>query len=220
MADVLTKNSGTEEKKDTGTAGSEIANFPTLSETRTGMAVLTDSIGFSRSRVGIIGENVAELHQQSRLVEWGVITAEIGKSDPTVILASLANLGFAWRDVARLIGVTVPAIQKWRRGGNCTGINRRNLAQLLAACQMIQSHYSVEEIGSWFEMPIYPGVPVTPLDLYEQHQQILLFEYAGNSLGLEEILNRYESNWREKYQSRYEVFTDVDGDFSIRPIAK
>lgn len=33
------------------------------------------------------------------------------------MLSDLAELGFAWRDIARLVKVSVPAVQKWRKGG-------------------------------------------------------------------------------------------------------
>jgi hypothetical protein len=115
-----------------------------------------------------------------------------------------------------MVRVSVPSVQKWRRGGKVTGDNRRMLANLVAACDLITEDYLVSEVASWFEMPLVTGIPVTPVDLYAQEQYQLLFDYAGNHTDTETVLNQLNPDWRQQYSSDFEVFAAEDGQLSIR----
>jgi transcriptional regulator with XRE-family HTH domain len=148
------------------------------------------------------------------------MTADRGKASITEMLAELADLGFAWRDIARLVGVTVAAVQKWRRGEGATGESRRRVASLLAACDLIAEHYEVREIASWFEMPLVGEAPVTPIDLYVEERVDLVFDYASGHADPEQILSDFDPRWRERYRSDFEVFRAADGQLSIRPKAE
>jgi hypothetical protein len=132
------------------------------------------------------------------------------------MLGKLAELGFAWRDVARLVGVSVPAIQKWRRGEKTSGDSRLKVANLLAACDIIAEHYMIEEVASWFEMPLVANAPVTPLDLYAANRGDLVFDFASGHTDPEVLLTEFDPEWRERYRSEFEVFDAVDGHRSIR----
>jgi hypothetical protein len=161
-------------------------------------------------------EEFGDLHQESVFAEWDGRTAHRGKAAPADLLRELADLGFAWRDVARLVGVSVAAVQKWRRNEGVSGENRRKLAGLLAACDLIAGHYSVSEIASWFEMPLLSAVPVTPMDLYAAGLHKLVFEYASGHADAERVLTEFDPEWRDHYRSDFEVFRAADGDLSIR----
>lgn len=202
---------------DRGTAGRDVAPFTQPTSTRTGAAELTDNIGFGRYRARALSEEYSDLHKQSLFAEWEVKTASRGKSSASELLAALSELGFAWRDVARLVGVSVPAVQKWRKGDGVSGESRRKLASLLAACDLIIEHYEVSEIASWFEMPLVGGAPVTPMDLYAAGQHRLVFEYGGGHSEPEQVLSEYDPDWRERHRSDFEVYRSEDGDLSIRP---
>jgi hypothetical protein len=66
-----------------------------------------------------------------------------------------------------MVGVSVPAIQKWRKAGGASGPNVKKLADLLAACRLIIDQYDkMNAIASWFEVPLDPGAPITPIDLF------------------------------------------------------
>ncbi len=133
------------------------------------------------------------------------------------MLAELAELGFAWRDVARMARVTVQAIQKWRRGAGISGENRHGIASLLAACDLVAERYGIQGVASWFEMPLLPGVPVTPIDLWGAHRPDLVFDYASGHTGPEQILTAWDPEGRDRYRSSFEVFRAEDGRLSIRP---
>lgn len=201
---------------DGGTVADEIAPPPSLSATRTAARILTDDIGFERRSVRDLNNRYNDLHQRSIFNEWRVRTAERGRASVGEMLNELAGLGFAWRDVARLVGKSVPAVQKWRRGEGASGESRLNVASLLAACDLIIDHYEVQEIASWFEMPIVSGVPITPMDLYAGARVDLVFEYAsGQRDDPEQILTDFEPDWSDRYRSDFEVFRADDGQLSI-----
>jgi hypothetical protein len=201
-----------------GTAGKEIAAPPVVDSTRTASALLTDEVGWLRSQARDVHKQADKLHQGFRGDEWRKRRADRARSSVTEMLSELADLGFAWRDVARLVGVSVPAVQKWRRGSGVSGESRLSVASLLAACDLIVEHSIVQEIASWFETPLLAGVPITPIDLYVGERPDLVFEFAtGHIADPEQVLTDFDPDWRERYRSDFEVFRADDGQLSIRP---
>lgn len=151
-------------------------------------------------------EDAGVRHLQSHFDEWVLRTSRRGHSSPTEMLEELAELGFAWRDVGRLIGVTVQATQRWRRGAGISGENRHRIASLLAACDLVAEHYGIQEVASWFEMPLLPGVPVTPIDLWDARRPDLVFEHASGHTDPEHIRTTWDPEWRARHRSDFEVF--------------
>ncbi|MFJ9377705.1 hypothetical protein [Streptomyces sp. NPDC101455] len=183
----------------------------------TATSQVTQDLGAERLRAKYEHEDKLKVHRDHLFNEWQSRAAELGKSAPAVLLGRLSDLGFAWRDVARMLGVSVAALQKWRRGEKMTGTNRLRLASLLAACDLIVSHYAVDEIASWFEMPLTTECPITPIDLYADEQPKLLFDYASGHGHPEQVLSEFVPDWRERYRSDFEVYEAMDGELAIRP---
>lgn len=203
-------------QSDPGTGGLSTATFD-ISSTRITASEVTENIGALRGEARILTEDISQFHQETWAEEWRTRTAARSKGAVKDMLAELSELGFAWRDVARLLGVSVAAVQKWRKGESHSGENRSKIAALLAACDLIAEHYGVQEIGSWFETPVLGGVPVTPLDLYASPaQRSLVFEYACGHTDPEVVLTSFDSTWRERYRSDFEVFLADDGERSVR----
>jgi len=199
-----------------GTGGVSTAKFD-VSSTRTTASEVTENVGSLRGRAQILTEDIGQFHERTWAEQWRTRTAARSKGAVKDMLSELSGLGFAWRDVARLLGVSVAAVQKWRKGESHSGENRNKIAALLAACDLIVEHYGVQEIGSWFETPVLGGVPVTPMDLYvTAAQRSLVFEYASGHTDPEVILTSFDPTWRERYRSDFEVFLADDGDRSIR----
>jgi len=198
-----------------GTAGESILPS-SLSETQLVASRLTEDVGGGRNEARVLQEKYGDLHNRSHGVEWRAASALRAKSSVATLLAELADLGFAWRDIARLVGVSVPAVQKWRKGEKASGDSRKRLASLLAACDIITDHYMVEEIASWFEVPLSSSAPVTPIDLYADDRADLVFEFASGHTDSEALLTQFSPEWREQYRSDFEVFEASDGKYSIR----
>ncbi|MDQ3152449.1 MAG: hypothetical protein M3R63_12265 [Actinomycetota bacterium] len=197
--------------------GGDISPPPLISETQTVVTLLTEDIGYHRQQTRELHEGVEQLHQKSHYVEWSVRTSERARSSPQALLEELADLGFAWRDIARLVGVSVAAVQKWRRGGRTTGENRQKIASLLAACDLVATHYGVQEAASWFEIPLVRSVPLTPIDLWAAGRVDLVFDYASGHSDSEQTVTAWDPQWRETYDSSFEVYRAGDGQLSVRP---
>ncbi len=187
-----------------------------LTETRFTPTRLTTEVGGIRSVTRALHDDVDDLHKRTHEDEWRTAAAERGKASVMSMLTELGDLGFTWRDIARMVGVSVPAMQKWRKGAKASGDSRIRVASLLAACDLIQSHYMVDEIASWFEMPLFPSAPVTPITLYAADRADLVFEFASGHVDPEALLSEFDPDWRERYRSDFEVFDAGDGHRSIR----
>ncbi|MEU8560190.1 hypothetical protein AB0C45_01715 [Streptomyces cyaneofuscatus] len=194
-----------------------LVQIPGPSTTSARQLDIVEETGFLRGQGKLLAEDSVELHQRALFTSWQQRTNERGKLAPAALLEEIADLGFGWRDVARMIGVSVPAVQKWRRAGGVTGENRRRLASLLALCDEITERYGIQEIASWFEMPISSLAPVTPIDLYAESKSTLILDHAWNQGDPEDILNAYDPDWRERFRSDFEVYLDDDRQMSIRP---
>jgi transcriptional regulator with XRE-family HTH domain len=202
---------------DLGTAGADVQPAPSPSATRTTTVLLTEDASNLRNRVQALQQNVVDTHHQTHELEWRERTSRCVRGSARDLLVQLGGLGFGWRDIARLLGVSVAAVQKWRKGESISGDNRRNIAELAAACELIAAHFYVDEIASWFETPLTGGVEITPIDLWTAGRQDLLFEYASTPSDPELLLAKFDPNWRESVSSDFEVFRGDDGQLSIRP---
>lgn len=190
-----------------------------ISETRVSAQFLTRQAGALRGQVSSLNAEGQELHRKTLFDEWVSRTADRGKQAPDELLAELSELGFAWRDIARMIGVTVPAIQKWRKTGKLTGENRNKIAGLVAACDLISEHYLVQEVASWFEMPLVMGCPLTPIDLYSGGRFDLMFDYASEHSDPSALLTEFDPEWRDNYRAQFEARYADDGRLSLHPKA-
>lgn len=216
MSNTPIRNPAVNSALETRATASSSATTSPLTQTRLVAAGLASKIGGNRSVVSALNDDFTSLHKSLHDVEWRTAAAERGKASVVSMLGELANLGFAWRDIARMVGVSVPAIQKWRKGEKTSGDSRSRLASLLAACDLIASHYMVDEIASWFEMPLSPSAPVTPITLYSANRADLVFEFASGHTDPEALLSEFDPEWRERYRSDFEVFLAGDGNHSIR----
>ncbi len=198
------------------TTGNEMWHGVPASATQTVAQLLTQDIGFERQLARLQSDDYRERHENSHFGEWAIRTRNRGRAGIQEMLEELADLGFAWRDVARLVGVSVPAVQKWRRGEGTSGENRQKVAGLLAACDLVSDHYEIRDLASWFEMPIRVGTPITSIDLWADGHPELVFEQASGHVSPDDILDRWDPEWRERYRSDYEVFEAGDGGLAIR----
>lgn len=185
---------------------------------------LTQEWGVLRSRSRNLRESSDELHDNAtthhrtaslrHLTARAATRARLGVPE---LLALLESLGFSWRDIARCVGVTVPAVRKWRRGESASGGNRLRLAEFVALCDLLGGEHHVVDVAGWFEVPVLPGIPVTPLDLYESRRTDLVLDHAANHVAdPSRILDEFDPDWRSRYHSDYEVFLAEDGQPSLR----
>lgn len=201
---------------DQGTATPNFALQPTATPTHISALQNTATASHLVTKVATLNNDIRESHVKALTQEWSIRRQQRAQTGVRELLELLADQGFAWRDIARMIGVSVPAIQKWRKGEKAAGENRLKLASLIAAQDLIASQYQIQEIESWFETPIMEGIPVTPIDMWAANETFLVLEYASGHLDPEAALSRFDPSWRETYDSGFEVFRGEDGQMSIR----
>ena len=186
-----------------------------VSQTQTVLSQLTENIGFTRSAVGALNEQVSDLHKRLRdalLAARAARVKETGKQ----LLEELSDLGFAWRHVARLVGVSVPAVQKWRRGEKMSPESMDRVATLLATCDLIQNSFFVQDVASWFQIRILPAVPIQPMDLYAAGRSDLLLDWVSqHENDSVKLLSAFDPGWRDRYDSDFEVFEAADGELAL-----
>ena len=137
---------------------------------------------------------------------------ELAKKPLNSLLEVLNSLGFSWQDIARISGVSVPALRKWRHGHSATGANRQRVAMVVAFCRIAEETYLIEDVAGWLETPLHPSAPITGLDLMAEQRFDLALELADTWMqDPESVLDRFEPGWKEKYASQVEVFVAPDG---------
>lgn len=190
---------------------------PSLFEppTRTSLDELADRTGFLRSATQTLVDDVAEVHDGVLEVQLESRTDEAAKRSVPELLDELAALGFSWREIARAVGVTVPAVRKWRGGGSAAGSNRRAIARLLAFVDVLSSDHLVDGVPSWMEMPI-GGTALTGFDAYCAGEERLLLQHAAGHVSSDGLLDRLDPSWRSTVDDRFEIVTADDGEPMIR----
>lgn len=180
-------------------------------ETGLSSVMLTDEYGVLRSQTRNLDENVVNGHREALLTQLEQRTSLRQKASAETLLSDLGAMGFSWRDVARMVSVSVPAVQKWRRGETATGENVRKLARILALCDLVHQRFHVEHPAAWLEIPVLDGVLVNPMDLYIAGRADLVLELASGHPNVRHLLDEFDTDWRDHYATEYEVHIDGDG---------
>lgn len=192
--------------------------------TRT-ISELVDDVGWLTSRAGLHVHDAAQLHFETRQLHVDALSESIrARADVLArvplreLLATLGEAGFAWRDVARIVGVSVPALRKWRLGEQATPENRLRVAGLIALCEQLLERAMIPDAASWLEVPLLEDVPVSGLDLLAGNRRDLVLRRAlHHDADPESILDEFEPEWRSTYRSGFDVFQAEDGLPGIRP---
>ena len=183
--------------------------------TRTSHDALAAVAGYTHALARGLSNDAVVLQRRAIAVQLRTRTEETAKRAVPDLLNELAEGGLAWRDIARLVGVTVPAVRKWRQGGPSTSEHRKSIAKLLAFIELLRSEHMVMEGASWLEMTLAES-SITGLDLYASGLIESLVLYAASVLSSEELLDEYDPQWRNSIDDRFEIFTAADGHPSIR----
>ena len=219
MTDVLTSDA-------TLITGTLTTSPEQVTRTRTIDEVVAE-VGHLRSRTSLLGEDVAETdrdvgeaYREALSEQLDVKARMTAKRSVADMLGELADAGFSWRDIAALVGVSVPAVRRWRLGEAATGANRLAVARIVALVEMLRDDHLVSDVASWMEVPLVSAAPVTAIDLAAAGLLQEVVEIAaGHSTG-EDVLDRTQPGWRERYRSDYEVFEAPDGELGTRPVTR
>jgi len=206
--------------------GTETTSPERVTRTRTIDEVVVE-VGHLRSRTRILGEDVAEtdrevgeVYREALAEQLDVKARSIAKRSVGEMLDELAVAGFAWRDIARLARVSVPAVRRWRQGETATGANRLAVARTVALVEILRDDHLVSDVASWMEVPLVSSAPVTAIDLAADGCFQEVVEVAAAHSTGEDVLDRARPGWRERYRSDYEVFEAPDGELGTRPVPR
>lgn len=201
----------------TGTSAGGVSPYSpaAASETR----ALSLRADYLCTEVDVLGGEMHELHGEIREHDLADRTLEKSKqSVPSLLEELTAVRGMGWSDVAEVVGVSVSAIRKWRKGGAAAPESRRRLAQIAALLDVLEEKGAIDDPAGWMEMDfsLDPGYFIRPLDVYLEGHVTALIELAEQRQTITQVLDRVRPNWREN-RSNFEVFLDADGQRSIRP---
>lgn len=185
---------------------------------------LCDRAGAVVNTTSALAGEVAELHTSAVSTSAEAEALRIDQRAQAVsgrpmmeLLQQLADTGLAWRDVAALAGVSVPAVRKWRQGGTASGPNRLRVAKLVVLIDWLEAEKLISDVASWLEVPLMVGVPVSRLDLLVgQRSDLVIASVTGEETAAGDLLDRFDARWRDHSSSDFEVFDADDGLRSIR----
>lgn len=204
------------------------APFPTAGESQnivspervsqTDVATLNRDVAHLRDRASVLHANTRSLHgrtQQRELDE--LATQRMQEASPSLLDELSMDRGLAWAHIARLVGVSVPALRKWRLGHPPAAENRRRIAELCAFMALLE-RFPVEEPAGWLEARVTSISTLTGLDLYlTEGGPVALLEYAGHRCSLNDLLDTQVPDWQTRFasDSKLRIVNTEDGGRSL-----
>jgi transcriptional regulator with XRE-family HTH domain len=173
---------------------------------------------YLRTEVEMLGGEVQELHGEIRERDLTDRTLEKSKKSVAKLLEELAgDRGMGWSDIAEVVGVSISAVRKWRKGGVASPESRSKLARIAGLLDVLEEKGLIEDPAAWMEMDfsLDAGYFIRPLDLYLEGHVTELIELAEQRQTTAQVLDQVRPNWRQS-RSGFEVFLDADGERSIR----
>lgn len=207
-----------------------------ISDVATGGLRPFDHFQIPRTRSAGLAERTKDLHREVRDLHVGTAAVRrvalladlddrqqtVAAWEPNKLLRALGDAGMSWRDVARLVQVSVAAVQKWRRGGDITGANRLRLARVVALLDVLNVNAIGEQV-SWLEMPVKDGVTVSRIDMLADGRYDLVLELISDdhtTVPVDSVLDEYNPAWRSALvDDAFEAYVDAEGVVAIRPTA-
>ena len=180
--------------------------------------------GFIRNDLRKVAGQVGNLHAatvQSHLDHARELhrscASEMSQGRTVDVLEQVRALGFSWRDIARVVGVSVPALRKWRSGDRPSSSNRKRLIDFAAFCSVASKMFLIDDVAAWAETPMSSEAPLAPLDLLGSCRYDLALRLASDrSVDPDDVLAAYDPEWRAKYASDVMVVEAPDGQPAIK----
>lgn len=200
----------------TGTSAGGVSDYAPSAPSETRARSL--HADYLRTEADMLGGKVQELHGEVR--ERDLADRSLGKSKKSAanLLEELAgSRGMGWSDIAEVVGVSVSAVRKWRKGGVASPESRSKLARIAALLDVLEEKGVIEDPAAWMEMDftLEAGYFIRPLDLYLEGHVTELIELAEQRQTTAQVLDRVRPNWRQS-RNDFEVTLDDDGERFIR----
>lgn len=199
----------------TGTAAGGVTDYDTITSATRALSLRADWL---RTDVDRNSSEMHEVHSEIRELDLNDRTLTKGKKSVADLLEELSfERGMGWSDIAEVVGVSISAIRKWRKGYDASPESRTKLARIAAMLDVLDEKVKVADPAQWLEMdlPLGPGFFIRPLDLYLQGHVAAIIDLAEERKFMHEVLDEVSPDWRTS-RSDFEVFADTDGERSIR----
>jgi hypothetical protein len=154
------------------------------------------------------------LHEDVELDELERHARSLELESTPELLEALADTGFSWATIARLLEVTPTAVRKWRKGAGVSGSNHQRVAHLLAMVRMISRvQPRIDDVAFWLETPCREDTGLLRLDLYRAHAYNALLALAAERRQAVEVLDEVLPDWRRLHgrDARFELVWAEDG---------
>ena len=159
--------------------------------------------------------SVWEARSQSapQLPVLSLLTNKKAQNGREALLEELAvERGLGWTDVARLCGVSISAVRKWRSGGALAPERLRSLSKLAAFLELLSEVGPIGDPVGWLMMPLVEQHTVTAAEIYRAGLDEDILEHARGQLSVEELLDRWSPSWRTDTRSDWMVVDRPDGE--------
>lgn len=206
---------------------SPVADMPTAAQTVPAPTAppatageLIPRVSALRYRADVVNSSAASLARDVYALNLEERTAGREHQSVQSLLSGLIDLGLSWSMISRAIGVSIPAIRKWRQGEGATPSNRHTLAHLLALLDMLTDQFMIEDPASWLEIPL-GTTSHTLVDVFVVGRADVILEYAARWIASPElVLDQIDAGWQTRQGSReFETFVAADGHLGIRRVA-
>jgi hypothetical protein len=178
-------------------------------------------IGWRRERFKDEGRKVEDAHRKALELAINERASEHARRSSAELIEDLSiRWGLSWTAISELVGVSIPALRKWRKGGGISGDSHSRLARLAAFNEMLEENCAIGEPALWLDTPLLPDRFVTPRKLYGLGTvaQVGLLEFAGLHHSPEDLLTRLIPNWEQSYPvRRHDALLADDGTVSVVP---
>ena len=177
------------------------------------IAELTDTYGGLTSKVRLLSQDVEGGRRTVRSLDLDERTSAKSRLGAESLLEELStDRGLGWSEIARLCGVSVSAVRKWRAGESISSEHRRSLARIASFLDLLEEVGPVNEPAGWLNMRLSDQTTMTAADLYiAGHPQDLL-EHAQGILEVEQLLDRCAPDWRTASRSEWKIVELSDGE--------
>jgi hypothetical protein len=220
MSDLLDRAWG-ETAPETIVSGSVSRAFQGLFDSQTSEQLIEANWRERRFEHARNGSTLVRDHRAAYVERWEAAAVANRRRSVLDLLSALAEAhGVAWSDIAGLLGVSVPALRKWRKSSSgTTPDNHLRLARLVAFFDILNEFVATG--AQWMSMPLVDGYNICAADLYDDTPQrtAAILDYAAGNAGTapEGLLDEVVPGWREIWRSEYESFVAEDGVRSLRP---
>jgi transcriptional regulator with XRE-family HTH domain len=178
---------------------------------------MSNEVAGLRDRVDLLHADVRDLHNGARTQDLEEATSALTQREPRELLDVLAVArGMSWVDIARLVGVSIPALRKWRLGENVSSENRQKLARLTAFLDMI-ARAPIHDVAAWMEITLTSDTTLTPADIYLGDRVDLLLERAFERMTAYQLLDQFDADWRRQHAAddRFTKRVADDGNVTL-----